>query len=76
MQSRQTTWSFSAIRQPTFRARRNRGIETKINGHLQEDQTGQHWGLHRDGAQWGIVLEALRRYQAHAEDGGTHPGLN
>ncbi len=51
-------------------------IETKINAGLQEDRTGQSWQLQLDGAQWGIVVEALRRYQAQAEGGGTHPGLS
>ncbi len=46
----------------------------KINAGLEEDPTGQNWRLQLDGAQWGIALEALRRYEAQAEDGGTHPG--
>ena len=37
-------------------------IERKIRGALQEDSTGSNWRLQLDGAQWGIVLEALRRY--------------
>ncbi|HJY86684.1 MAG TPA: hypothetical protein VKE24_07585 [Candidatus Acidoferrales bacterium] len=51
-------------------------IETKINAGLQEDPTGQKWRLQLDGAQWGIVLEALRHYEAQTEGGGTHPGLS
>jgi hypothetical protein len=51
-------------------------IETKIDAGLQEDPTGQNWRLQLDSAQWGIVLEALRRYEAPAEGGGTHPGLS
>ncbi len=41
-------------------------IEAKITAGLQEDRTGQGWQLQLDGAQWGIVLEALRRYKTQA----------
>jgi hypothetical protein len=61
--------------QPSVRAEIET-IEMKINAGLEEDPTGQNWRLQLDGAQWGIVLEALRRYEAQAEGGGTHPGLS
>ena len=51
--------------QPSVRAEIE-AIEAKINAGLQEDRTGQDWQLQFDGAQWGIVLEALRRYKAQA----------
>jgi hypothetical protein len=61
--------------QPSVRAEIE-AIEAKINAGLEQDRTGQSWQLQLDGAEWGIVLEALRRYQAQAEYGGTHPGLS
>src|SRR5262245_14611943 len=39
-------------------------VETKINTGLKQDPSGQSWQLQLDGAQWGIVLEALQRYKA------------
>ena len=48
--------------QPSVRAEID-VIEAKITAGLQEDRTGQGWQLQLDGAQWGIVLEALRRYK-------------
>jgi hypothetical protein len=35
-------------------------VETKINAGLKQDPSGQSWQLQLDGAQWGIVLEALQ----------------
>ena len=49
-------------------------VATKINAGLGQDPSGQSWQLQLDGAQWGIVLEALQRYKAQAASGGTHPG--
>ena len=51
--------------QPSVRAEID-AIEAKITAGLQKDRTGQGWQLQLDGAQWGIVLEALRRYKAQA----------
>lgn len=51
-------------------------VETKINAGLKQDPSGQSWQLQLDGAQWGIVLEALQRYKAQADGAGTHPGLS
>ncbi len=51
--------------QPSVRAEID-AIEAKITAGLQEDRTGQGWQLQLDGAQWGIVLEALRRYKTQA----------
>ncbi len=51
--------------QPFVRAEID-AIEAKITAGLQEDRTGQGWQLQLDGAQWGIVLEALRRYKTQA----------
>jgi hypothetical protein len=69
------TGEFQPMSQPSVRDEIE-AIEAKIYAGLTDDPSGQSWQLQLDSAQWGIVLEALRRYEAGAEIGDMHPGLS